>query len=167
MFSVTQIQSPFGTLLIVLKTFNHQDKSAYSSKSETSSRSPRDLTTGLRVDSKSDIPYLPKYGGHHKLAECRPNHHSNNQWQKRKSLCLSTCEISTDTILASLSAQFMCFGWLCFDFSSGPVYSESCSFNFSFDNPHQGWYWGPPTWLKLEGSWFLVWAQEWGVSNGD
>lgn len=34
-----------------------------------------------------------------------------------------------------------------------------------FDYLLQGWYWGTPNWLKAEGSWFLVWALERGLSN--
>lgn len=77
---------------------------------------------------------------HHKIAGWYPNHHNTSQYQKRQSLCISNCEISTGTLPASFSEQFLFGGWLTCDFSYRLVYSESwtCKFpilniNFSGD----------------------------------
>ena len=74
-----------------------------------------DLTTGIMENHKSNIIYIPTYWGHHKIAGSSPNHRSNSQCQKRLSLCISTCKISIGNIPASISVQFLCYGWLACD----------------------------------------------------
>lgn len=70
------------------------------------------LTTGHTEDLKIDTPNLPDNWGHHNISGNDPIYHSNCQCQMRLSVDVSTCEISTGTIPASLLVQFLCFGRL-------------------------------------------------------
>jgi len=130
LFSVTQIQSLFGTILILLYTVNYQGQMPYTARVKPQVTPFEVLSSVLTEDHKRDTLYLPDNWGHHKSAGSGPNNHSNCQWQMRSSLCLSKYEISAGTVLASFSVQFLCFGWLSCDFNYWLVYSESWSLNF-------------------------------------
>ena len=69
-----------------------------------------ELNHVLMEHHKRDPPYLHDNFGHYKIAGHGPNQHRNSPGQKRKSLCLTTWDISTRYIPASFLVKFLCFG---------------------------------------------------------
>ena len=118
-----QIQSLFGTVLILLEIFNRYGQHPFPPRVKPQVTQHEEIIRGILEDHKRDTPYLPDNWGHRKIAGSGPNHHSNSQCQKTQSLCISTYEISTGTTPASFLVQFLCFGWLACDFNYWYVYS--------------------------------------------
>ena len=126
-----------------------------------------DFTTGLMEDHKIHTPYLPENWGHHKRAGSGLNHHKYSHCHKRDQAWPYQPVIYLQE-LSDLQCQYNTFVWM----SSLWFQLLACVFKIvelslpHFYYLHHVCYWLPPTCLRAEGSWFLVWVLEWGISSG-